>query len=63
LRIVGDLTQLDRTATADLLKRSGKSVKLALMMHWSGLAKAEAETVLAANQGDLRKAVAAASKN
>jgi N-acetylmuramic acid 6-phosphate etherase len=63
LRIVGDLTQLNRTAATALLEQSGQSVKLALMMHWSGLAKAEATALLAAHQGDLRKAVAAAAKS
>ncbi|MBE9029706.1 N-acetylmuramic acid 6-phosphate etherase [filamentous cyanobacterium LEGE 11480] len=63
LRIVGDLTQLDRDATANLLERSGKSVKLALMMHWSGVDRTEAANILAAHQGDLRKAVSAAAKN
>ncbi len=63
LRIVGDLTQLDRTAAADLLERSGQSVKLALMMHWTSLSKAESEAILAIHQGDLRKAIAASVKD
>jgi N-acetylmuramic acid 6-phosphate etherase len=63
LRILEDLTQLDRTAAAALLDRSGKSVKLSLMLHWTGLETAAATAMLAANQGDLRKAVAAAAKH
>ncbi len=63
LRIVGDLTQLDRTAAAALLERSGQSVKLALMMHWTSLSKAESEAILAIHQGDLRKAIAASVKD
>jgi N-acetylmuramic acid 6-phosphate etherase len=63
LRILEDLTQLDRAAAADLLERSGKSVKRSLMMHWTGLELADATAMLAAHQGDLRKAVAAATKN
>jgi N-acetylmuramic acid 6-phosphate etherase len=63
LRIVEDLTQLDRPAAAALLDRSGKSVKLSLMLHWTGLEPAAATALLAANQGDLRKAVAAAAKH
>jgi N-acetylmuramic acid 6-phosphate etherase len=63
LRILEDLTQLDRPAAADLLERSGKSVKLALMMHWTGLELAAATALIAAHQGDLRKAVAATTKN
>jgi N-acetylmuramic acid 6-phosphate etherase len=63
LGIVEDLTQLDRPAAVDLLERSGKSVKLALMMHWTGLELAAATALIVAHQGDLRKAVAAATKN
>jgi N-acetylmuramic acid 6-phosphate etherase len=63
LRIVEDLTQLDRAAASDLLARSGKSVKLSLMMHWTGLEPTAATDLLTAHQGDLRKAVAAAPKN
>jgi N-acetylmuramic acid 6-phosphate etherase len=63
LRILEDLTQLDRAAAAALLDRSGKSVKLSLMLHWTGLETAAATALLAANQGDLRKAVAAAAKH
>lgn len=58
LRILSDLTGLERVAAADLLDRSGQQVKLALMMHWSGLGAAEAETKLAAHQGQLREALA-----
>jgi N-acetylmuramic acid 6-phosphate etherase len=63
LRILEDLTQLDRAAATALLDRSGKSVKLSLMLHWTGLEPAAATALLTANQGDLRKAVAAAAKN
>jgi N-acetylmuramic acid 6-phosphate etherase len=63
LRILEDLTQVDRTAATDLLERSGKSVKLALIMHWTGLEPTAATALLANHQGDLRKAVAAAPKN
>ncbi len=63
LRILEDLTQLDRAAATDLLDRSGKSVKLALMLHWTGLEPDAATALLTANQGDLRKAVAAAAKD
>jgi N-acetylmuramic acid 6-phosphate etherase len=63
LRILEDLTQLDRAAATALLDRSGKSVKLSLMLHWTGLEPDAATALLTANQGDLRKAVAAAAKN
>jgi N-acetylmuramic acid 6-phosphate etherase len=63
LRILEDLTQLDRAAATALLDRSGKSVKLSLMLHWTGLEPDAATALLANHQGDLRKAVAAATKN
>ncbi len=63
LRILEDLTQLDRAAATDLLDHSGKSVKLALMLHWTGLEPDAATALLTNHQGDLRKAVAAAPKN
>lgn len=63
LRILEDLTQLDRAAATALLDRSGKSVKLSLMLHWTGLEPDAATALLANHQGDLRKAVAAAAKN
>jgi N-acetylmuramic acid 6-phosphate etherase len=62
LRILEDLTQVDRATAAKLLEQSGQSVKLALMMHWSGLDKSAAEASLAAHQGDLRQAVATGAK-
>jgi N-acetylmuramic acid 6-phosphate etherase len=59
LRIVSDLTQLSREQAEELLDRSGKSVKLALMMHWSGLDKDECDRRLAQHQGNLRQAITA----
>jgi N-acetylmuramic acid 6-phosphate etherase len=41
-----------------LLEKSGKSVKLALMMHWTGLEKEECDRILGEFQGNLRSAVA-----
>lgn len=61
LRIVGDLTDLDRAAASDLLTRSGKSVKLALMMHWTTLDRNAAQAILDQCQGNLRSAVNAAT--
>jgi N-acetylmuramic acid 6-phosphate etherase len=58
LRILCDLTELGRGEAADLLERSGQRVKLALMMHLSGLDAAAAEAKLAAHQGQLRQAIA-----
>lgn len=56
LRILGDLAGLDRGAAAELLARSGRSVKVALMMEWSGLDREAAVALLAQNQGQLRRA-------
>ena len=60
LRILCDLTDLDRTAAADLLDRSGQQVKLALMMHLGQLDADAAQGQLTAHQGQLRQALAAA---
>lgn len=57
LRILQDLTGLSREAAGFLLERSGKWVKLALLMHWTGLDKTAGEELLAAHQGNLRVAV------
>lgn len=57
LRIIQDLTNLNRDAAADLLERSGKNVKLALLMHWTGCDREQSEQLLIANQGNLRQAV------
>jgi N-acetylmuramic acid 6-phosphate etherase len=58
LRILCDLTDLTRDQADDLLTRSDRSVKTALMMHWTGLDREESDRVLAENQGNLRQAVA-----
>lgn len=62
LRILCDLTELDRTQAGDLLDKSNCNVKLALLMHWTGLATAAAADLLAANQANLRQAIAASEK-
>ncbi len=59
LRILADLTGLPRNQADQLLAHSGKSVKLALLMHWTGLDAAAAKALLAQNQGHLRQAVTA----
>lgn len=58
LRIIMDLTSLDRQSAETLLQESGKSVKLALMMHWTGLNRDESQELLAQHQGYLRAALA-----
>ncbi|MEY3255822.1 MAG: N-acetylmuramic acid 6-phosphate etherase [Cyanobacteriota bacterium] len=57
LRILRDLTDLNREAAETLLERSGKWVKLALLMHWKDLDKQEAQQLLAEHKGNLRAAV------
>lgn len=58
LRILQDLTGLNREAAGLLLERSDKWVKLALLMHWTGLEKEEGLKLLSEYQGNLRAAVA-----
>jgi N-acetylmuramic acid 6-phosphate etherase len=59
LRILQDLTQLDRAAASELLDRSDRTVKLALLMHWTGLDKATAQQQLTQHGGNLRRATEA----
>jgi N-acetylmuramic acid 6-phosphate etherase len=59
LRIVQDLTDLDRDAAADLLDRSDRQVKLALLMHWTGLDADTGQALLDRHDGQLRSAVTA----
>ncbi|MBO3458808.1 N-acetylmuramic acid 6-phosphate etherase [Aetokthonos hydrillicola Thurmond2011] len=58
LRILQDLTDLSREAADSLLTKSGKSVKLALLMHWTGLEKQQGLNLLSEYKGNLRAAVA-----
>ena len=57
LRIISDLTGLDREKAQILLTASESKVKLALLMHWTNTSKAEAEVLLAQNNGNLRKSM------
>jgi N-acetylmuramic acid 6-phosphate etherase len=57
IRIIRDLTSLSREDAAKLLERSGKRVKLALLMHWQSLDVDTAEQLLQNNQGNLGKAM------
>ncbi|MDP5018007.1 N-acetylmuramic acid 6-phosphate etherase [Anabaena sp. UHCC 0187] len=57
LRILQDLTGLSREAAGFLLERSGKWVKLALLMHWTGLDQEAGKQLLADHLGNLRLAV------
>ena len=58
LRIISDLTELNREEAGKLLEQSDKKVKLALLMHWTGLDAAVGQELLDKNQGDLRSAIA-----
>jgi N-acetylmuramic acid 6-phosphate etherase len=57
LRILEDLTGLSRKEAGFLLEKSGRSVKLALIMHWTHLDKESAQTLLEKHHGQLRQAV------
>jgi N-acetylmuramic acid 6-phosphate etherase len=58
IRIIRDLTSISREDAAILLERSGKRVKLALLMHWQGVDVNAAEQLLQDAQGHLGKAIA-----
>jgi N-acetylmuramic acid 6-phosphate etherase len=57
LRIIEDLTDLNREQAANLLKKSKNQVKLALLMHWTGKDDQAAHHLLTQHQGNLRLAV------
>jgi N-acetylmuramic acid 6-phosphate etherase len=57
LQMIQDLTQLDREAASELLEASGRSVKVALLMHWTQVDRSQAEVTLAEHHGQLRSAV------
>lgn len=57
LRIITDLTGINREEAEKLLEKSGKSVKLALLMHWTKLEPEAGQQLLDASQGHLKKAL------
>ncbi len=57
LRILQDLTDLNREEAGYLLERSGRKVKLALLMHWTGLDSEAGTNLLEKCQGNLRVAI------
>ena len=57
LRILQDLTELNREEAIALLEQSGLQVKLALLMHWTGLDRLEGDRLLVQHQGNLRQAM------
>lgn len=58
LRILQDLTQLSRSECVELLEKSDRRVKLALLMHWSGIDAVNGQDLLDHHQGNLREALA-----
>jgi N-acetylmuramic acid 6-phosphate etherase len=62
LRILQDLTDLDRESANALLEKSNRQVKLALLMHWTGVSGADGDRLLADHHGNLRQAVKAIQK-
>ncbi|WP_448526408.1 N-acetylmuramic acid 6-phosphate etherase [Parathermosynechococcus lividus] len=62
LRILSDVTGIERPEAAALLERSGHNVKRALLMYWSGLDAIAAQELLDQHQGHLHAAKAAATK-
>jgi N-acetylmuramic acid 6-phosphate etherase len=57
LKMLEDLTDLSREDCGFLLERSGRRVKLALLMHWTGLDAEAGQSLLDNSQGNLRAAV------
>lgn len=57
LRIIEDLTDLNREEAANLLKKSNHKVKLALLMHWTNQDQETSDQLLTQHQGNLRAAV------
>jgi N-acetylmuramic acid 6-phosphate etherase len=56
-RIVAEVCGISREEAALLLERAGKSVKTAIVMHKKGVAREEAERLLAENGGVIRRVV------
>jgi N-acetylmuramic acid 6-phosphate etherase len=61
VRMLSDLAEIDRDTAYELLENSGRSVKLALLMHWTGVDRLTAQELLQKNGGQLRPARAALS--
>jgi N-acetylmuramic acid 6-phosphate etherase len=57
MRIICDLTDLNRQQAEELLKQSKQRVKLALLMEWTGLDAETGEKLLQQHQGNLRLAI------
>ena len=57
IRIICDLTDLNREQARELLQRSQQKVKLALLMEWTGLDADRGEQLLKKHHGNLRLAL------
>ena len=57
LRILQDLTHLERREAEHLLNQSGRQVKLALLMHWRSLDSLGGDRLLQKHEGNLRAAL------
>ncbi len=57
VRMIQDLTDLNRDEAVALLEKGDRRVKLALLMHWTGLDAVSGEQQLANCQGNLRQAI------
>ena len=57
IRIICDLSDLNRQQAQELLQRSQQNVKLALLMEWTGLDAEQGEQLLKDNHGNLRLAI------
>ncbi|MEM9214575.1 MAG: N-acetylmuramic acid 6-phosphate etherase [Cyanobacteria bacterium P01_F01_bin.150] len=56
-RILQDLADVDRDTAAQLLNASDNQVKLALLMHWTGVTVEEGRSLLQNSSGNLRQAI------
>lgn len=57
IRIISDLTSMNRKNATALLEKSGRKVKLALLMHWKNVDASSAEQLLSKAQGHLGNAL------
>ncbi len=57
LRIICDLTELTRKQAAELLEACDRKVKLALLVHWTGLSADQGQALLDQHHGNLRQAI------
>ncbi len=62
LRIICDLTDVSRDQAQELLERCDRNVKLALLVHWTGLSPVAGLQLLEQHQGQLRQALVSHSR-